>query len=205
MKIRNKILSLILTLSLVFTVSAPIYAHNDSNALNSTGNDIYLDDVVSSENMDFLLKLEQIFEYVELDNDNLILNLTEKELIEKYNFNQDEVYKINELLVANKSFTTNQSNENYIKPQVYVKDWKIHFSAIEVQDYFLAAAQIGPAAIVLALTALGSVVPGVGTVVGILGAGAIAYTVTQALAQHRGMYIGITWNGIFPNPDMGVK
>lgn len=44
----------------------------------------------------------------------------------------------------------------------------------------------------------------IGFAIGLFSAGSIAYTVIQAATLGKGFYIGITWNGPYPNPDMGT-
>ena len=92
--------------------------------------------------------------------------------------------------------------------RLHVEDWKIYFDLGDVHAFLFAAAQVGPAAIMAALSALGSVYPGVGTVVGaivgLFGGGTIIYWVFQAVALEKGLYIGVDWNGPFPNPAIGL-
>ena len=92
--------------------------------------------------------------------------------------------------------------------RIHVKNWKVYFTYNDVMATLFAAAQVGPAAITAALTALGSAYPGVGTVIGaaigLFGGGTIVYWVLQAAANKQGFYIGIDWNGAFPNPAIGT-
>lgn len=224
MKRFKKLLSAFLVLSLILVGSVPIYANDVEEQNYTSDNDVYLEDYINEEDKQFLNKLKTIYEHVELENQELVLNLDENELVEKYNFKQNDLDRLNEILdfsypsqnVADKSIlgldelNVNDLNiDQSVNPYIYVKDWKIHFTSADVQDYFLAASQIGPAAIILALQGLGSVLPGAGNVVaavvGLIGAGTIYYYVVQALTLNRGMYIGISWNVPFPVPAIGLE
>ena len=44
----------------------------------------------------------------------------------------------------------------------------------------------------------------IGAAIGLFGGGTIVYWVLQAAANKQGLYIGIDWNGAFPNPAIGT-
>lgn len=77
---------------------------------------------------------------------------------------------------------------------------------------FLWAAQIGPAALIAEIEAVSlmlggpvsAVVAAILSAVGICSFGDLAYLVIQAAANDQGIYFGIDWNGVFPNPTQGT-
>lgn len=183
-------------------------------------NSIRISDYLTQDDLQFIKNMEQIYPYFEL-GDQGQLNLTEpiSSLKSKYNLDDSFISRLQEVLDANLLRADLLNNIHVVEPQtlsinreikplLHVNDWKIYFTYDEVVGTLLSAAQVGPAAIVAALTAMGTIYPGVGNVVGLLvgliGGGAIAYEVFQAVANRKGLYIGINWNGIFPNPVVEV-
>ncbi|QSZ27663.1 hypothetical protein ACETAC_01805 [Aceticella autotrophica] len=103
------------------------------------------------------------------------------------------------------------SSKNVISPMLSVSGWKIYFTYNDVVNYLGAAASAGPIYMIAALDALGVLTGGaVGTVIDlildIVGAASMAnlcYLAIQAMHYHEGIYIGIEWNGVFPNYVQG--
>lgn len=197
----KKLISTILSLSLLFSMSVPAFA---SAAEETAGSDgglvISLDDMLDNEDWAFLEKLETILFAFELDESNhLALSLSTQELITTYNFSQTDLNRLDKMLSYQQSYD-NGVNMSYPVTRVHVEDWKIWLDAGDVHALFFSASQVGPAAIVAVFTALTSVYPLVGTIVGLFGGWFIVYYVGQALALNKGIYIGIDWNGPFPVP-----
>ena len=68
-----------------------------------------------------------------------------------------------------RSISETSIENNGLNPElrrIHVKNWKVYFTYNDVMATLFAAAQVGPAAITAALTALGSAYPGVGTAIG---------------------------------------
>lgn len=201
----KKLLSVFLSLVMIFTLSVPAFAADASAAENTQV--ITISDYVTPEGQAFLDKVESIFPYFTLDENNkLAISLSEEDLTSTYGFTSSDLVQLNDLL----AFQSNAVDRGSNIPQtrLHVSDWKIYFDNADVHAFLLAAAQAGPAAIMAALSALGSVYPGVGTVVGaivgLFGGATIIYWVFQAVALNKGLYIGIDWNGVFPNPAIGL-
>ena len=79
----------------------------------------------------------------------------------------------------------------------------MYFTYDEVIDLFLAAASIGPAALVASLSALGTSIGGpvggaISAIVGYISGADFMYLVLRASAMEKGIYIGIDWDGNFP-------
>lgn len=99
-----------------------------------------------------------------------------------------------------------------VSPMVEVKDWKVYFTLDEVKMYFFAAASTGPVALAAALDSVAFLLGGpvsatIAIVLSIIGAATLVnlcYLITQAVVLKKGIYIGITWNGAFPNYTQGT-
>lgn len=162
----------------------------------------------------FMNKLEGIYPYFQLDdNGALFLELDSNQLMSEYNFTSKEVVRLDNIIKDQNigaSYANKYLNENEmaIQPLVHVKNWKIYFEAYEVPMYLGSAISAGAPAVIASIASLGSVVPGIGNIIG-LAAGVwagteILYHATQALVNKQGFYIGLTFNGVFPNPDIGT-
>lgn len=164
---------------------------------------------LSREDYEFFRKLEKVFPYFSESNGVYSFDLTDLELKENYSYSDEDVSRIHKLISdMNRVKSYYQSNPTIYKDRVYVDNWKIYFNYDETTGLLLSAAQAGVPALVAALTALGSVYPGVGNILGLItglwSGGSLAYTIIQAAAMHKGVYIGVDWNGPFPLPAMGT-
>jgi len=204
----KKSISFLLAICMVCTFSLPTFAAEANlSAAERNRRQVTIGDYINESDKPFFEKLTKIYSTFELDeNNNLVLTLTDTELAENYKFTSTEIEQIHNLIKFQHNAIIQEGNAP--ASRLHVSDWKIYFDVYDVHSYLFAAAQIGPAAIMAALSALGSVYPGVGTVVGaivgVVGGGAIIYTVFQAVAMNKGVYIGIDWDGPFPNPALGT-
>ncbi|MDK6804521.1 hypothetical protein [Aerococcus sp. UMB7834] len=221
-KKKLSVITSILAISLPIFINVPVSVRaieqNEQVGLQQESNQKYsISDHITNEDKKFMEKYSATYSQFELDSEGkLLLGLTDDQLINDYNFSNSEVEKIHEIInyqhtnVDNAKNMTSNGDTSIVTPYLHVSDWKVYFTYDDLVMYVSSAAQIGPQAIVAALAGLGSVVatPGVGTVIGtaigLFSAGTIAYQVTQALANQQGWYIGVTWNGAFPNPDSGT-
>lgn len=168
---------------------------------------LFLSDHLTQENKDFLNKLSTIYDEFEL-SDNGILSLKSplSEIQAKANFNDAEMENLRNLLDFNKVNPVGEKDT--VMPRIHVSGWKIYLTQSDVQTFLAGAAAVGPAAIIAALSALGSTVPGVGTVIGailgVVAAGDLCYLVLQAISANKGIYIGVEWNGIVPSYTQGL-
>lgn len=121
--------------------------------------------------------------------------------------NEDGSLTLNENLYADKSAEEKEYIQLILKStsktapdikhleDVYVKDWKVWFTYVEVRDTFAAAVSVGPAAVIAALQVIGTMFPGVGNavmaVVGAFGGTAICVSIAYSLAHKKGWWIGI--------------
>lgn len=165
---------------------------------------------ISETDKEFMNKFAKGYALFILDDKGkLYVEATDQEILEVTGFNQSELARFRSLIKLGNQFTaTDKAESGLIIPYVHVSDWKVYFTYNDVQLFLLAAAQVGPAAMTAALTALSTMVsPGVGTVigivVGIVGAADLCYLVIQSQFRGQGIYIGIDWNGIFPNYAQG--
>lgn len=202
-KLTSIIMSLVLIVSTAGTVLA---ADTEVSNIAYTISD-YMDD----DAIEFMQKMTSVYNYFSLNEDGILtVSKTEEEIQSIADFSDAEMLLYNEMLQYNQSHpaSTNPGTPS-VSPRITVEDWKIYFTYEEVQMYLSAAAAIGPAAMTAALTALTTVVsPGVGTVLGaIIGyvvSADLCYLVIQAGLNQQGIYIGIDWNGIFPNYTQGT-
>lgn len=207
---------MILAICFSFLVSNVAFAQ-ENKPINFSGNiNIKISDYLSKEDLNFIKEMEKIYSYFDFDSKgDLILTKSIDELKDEYGFDEVFISRLNTVLNSNlskqisKSVSEKSIKDNSLSPdRIHVKNWKVYFTYDDVMATLFAAAQVGPAAITAALTALGSVYPGVGTVIGavigLLGGGTIVYWVLQAAANKQGLYIGIDWNGVFPNPAIGT-
>lgn len=108
--------------------------------------------------------------------------------------------------------TKELSGDTTVNLMATVKDWKVYFSLDEVKMYFFAAAATGPVALAAALNSVvfllgGPVATTISLVLTIIGTATLVnlcYLITQAVVQKKGIYIGISWNGAFPNYAQGT-
>ncbi|MEK3978887.1 hypothetical protein MKY37_07270 [Psychrobacillus sp. FSL K6-2836] len=91
--------------------------------------------------------------------------------------------------------TKELSGDTTVNLMATVKDWKVYFSLDEVEMYFFAAAATGPVATTISLVL---------TIIGTATLVNLCYLITQAVVQKKGIYIGISWNGAFPNYAQGT-
>lgn len=213
---------------IIVTNSAPIVAsaqENDNSSyvdleqqgvkLDSGYEVVNLSEQLSQEDKVFMEKLETIYSEFHLnENNELVLLKSASDLKSEYGLNNQDIEKISEMISFQKENSkikqSSESQDNMISPMLHVSDWKVYFTNNDLKMYLSSAVQAGAPAVVAALAALGTTVatPGVGTVIGVAiglyGASTIMYQVTQALANGQGWYLGVSWNGIFPNPDSGT-
>lgn len=102
-----------------------------------------------------------------------------------------------------------KSRNNSMQPYFHVSDWKLYFAYDEVISTFYTAAQIGPAAVVAALTGLGTAIGGpagamIGIIIGSISGADLMYLVIRAVALKKGIYIGLDWDGPFPVYTQGT-
>lgn len=201
----KKIIALVLSLAMVFTLSIPAFAAEPVSSNNTQI--ISVGEYLTLEDQAFFDKLESVFPYFALDDNNkLFILLKEEELTSSYGFSANDISRLHDLLAFQHDAIDGVLNVP--QPQLHVADWKIYFTNDDVHSTLFVAAQGGTAAVMAALSALGSIYPGVGTVVGavvgLIGGGTIIYYVFQAVALGTGLYIGVDWNGPFPNPAIGL-
>jgi hypothetical protein len=133
----------------------------------------------------------------------------------KYSLDDAYIKQLNALLAfAQKRTPVNMSSQikGTVSPDVYASNWKVYFTNSDVNAFLFASAEIGPAALDAALDGIATMMGGpVGTVIGlvldVIGAASMAnlcYLIVQAEYNGEGVYIGIDWNGPFPNYTQGL-
>lgn len=165
---------------------------------------------ISENDKGFMSKFAKGFELVSFDTTGkLFVDASDQEITEVTGFNQSELARFHSVIdLGNQLTSSNGEGNELVTPYIHVSDWKVYFTHNDVQTFLVGAAHVGPAAITAALTALSTMVsPGVGTVigliVGVVGAADLCYLVIQSQIRGQGIYIGIEWNGIFPNYTQG--
>lgn len=224
----KKIFIFALSLVLAFSMVSPSFASGLTVEKKSTQpTDGYLLELDErTENFLKIYTTSGIMTEITTDNTGnmILLNSDVNYLMEKYNLDIEFIELLNAIIDdANaKGLTKGLANadrasisppeDTIITPMVYVEDWKVYFSNDEVKMYFFAAASIGPAALAAALNSVvfmlgGPVATTISLVLSIIGAASLlnlTYLVIQAGTQGKGIYIGVTWNGVFPNYTQGT-
>lgn len=183
-----------------------------------------ISDLLSEEQKGFLKKLQNVFgKFYFDDNGFLKLNITYEELQGNYGFCASDIEQLDNILnavgqinskgVNNEQFNTGSFNigTGEIKPNIFVENWIIYFTYDDVTGLLVSAAMAGPAAMYAALNAIAYLTTGAGGIVvtvlstlGLAGLADFCYLVIQAEVRHQGVYIGIVWNGVFPNIVQGT-
>lgn len=206
------ITSVLATLMLLIVLPTKVNASTQPISTYSSRNVIQMSDYLTKDDLEFMTKLQSIYPYFAIDNNGkLYLTLEINELKSKFQLDEQFIQKLNDILqssISNNNLHSYSIGSNLGLRRVFAKNWKIYFSYEEVESLFVAAAHIGPAAMTAAFAAIGIMYPVfgsiVGTVIGILGGGTICYWVLQAATRRQGLYIGVDWNGPFPNPAIGT-
>lgn len=158
-------------------------------------------------------KLNQVldkYSFVEDENGmmKLTFSLTKEELVNQYNFTSEEaerllreVYYAPELL---------KEDPGYNGERLHFSKGIIYFNRGDVEQTLNWAASLGPAAMYGVLVGISSGLGPAGTlassVLGVIGLPSLAsfcYVVLQAVANKQGVYLGLTFNGGFPNIQFG--
>lgn len=148
------------------------------------------------------------FQFSNGDSGRLILSVTSDELINNYGFTFEESKAILDAV----RFAYLPKQPDLYQSRMHIDGGKIYFTYDDVVAFLSSAAQIGPAAMYGALVGLGTVSLGpvggmVVTALGVIGAPGLAeftYQVVQATINRQGVYIGVEFNGIFPNIVSGT-
>ena len=147
-------------------------------------------------------------------NDEFILLL--KEIVKDANNKgvlQGGQEQLNTRLTSSQSSSIYNPIQNVVSPQVFLQDSKIYFTQADIDLYLFVAAGIGPEALAAALSALaflfggpvGSIITFALTLIGIGTLTNLCYLIIQAKVNKRnGVYIGLNWDGIFPNYSQGT-
>lgn len=99
-----------------------------------------------------------------------------------------------------------------VTPNLHVSDWKIYFNQDDIQQYLFVAAGIGVPAFIVALEGIslilgpaGPIITTILTIAGYSGMANLCYLVLQSKYNNqKGVYFGISWNGVFPNLTQGT-
>lgn len=213
---------LILTLSSTFASTAGVI--NSVEQMPAKGNYYITLDQKSEEYLKTLTSSGVMSEVSTDTNGIMLLKQSDEYLKSKYNLDTEfiRIFKasINDLNTRKKNHVIYQQNSNIatsssagnVTPFIEVKDWKLYFTQSEVAAFFSAAATAGPAALMIALDAVMTMIGGpAGTVLSVIldivGAASITnlcYLILQSAYTGKGVYIGIDWNGPFPNYTQGL-
>ncbi|WP_371068862.1 hypothetical protein [Sediminibacillus sp. JSM 1682029] len=154
---------------------------------------------LSQSEQEFLDKVISVGEFfVPNKKDNTLdISLTKKELINDYNFSEEDYKKLNDNVL---NYKLPQASKRTVTPQFHVENGALYISHTDLVGGafgLVAAAQAGPYALQAALIALGSATSGpVGTVVttilGILSVPSLTTLsgmIIWALGSGQGVYI----------------
>lgn len=172
-------------------------------------------DNLNASELEFLNKVQDIFPYFIFDEvGNLVLELSEDELIQVYNFNEEDIKYLNQAmgLAADLGPVTLETKmNNSIDSKIHFNDWKVYFTYDDMVAILLTAATAGPAAVYFALVGLGSLLGPVGTAlvaaVGVLGIPSLldfCETILEASIKRKGVWLGVEINFIIPRITCGT-
>lgn len=206
----KKIISLLMSLLLIFTMSSTAFAAEYRTDAENNAGVVFSNSSFSEEDRAFFEKMSLVFDgYTTNKAGEIVFTYSNNSLYE-LGFTESEATR---LAALNATICgTVLSDEDSVSSRMFVEDGKIWFTYDDVMAFLFAAASVGPSAMYAALVALGSVSLGpVGTaiaaIVGVIGAPSLAsfcYQVIQAVANQQGVYIGVEMNGIFPNIVSGT-
>lgn len=157
-----------------------------------------------------------VFNEFAIKNNKLTLKDNVQIIQKRYNLNDNQLQLITGIIEqAPKLVDENigsQLIEGTITSRVHVSNWKVYFTNNEVNEFFFAAASIGPASLYAAIVSVSTAIAGpagtvLSTVASILGAASLSrlcYLILQANKLKKGIYIGVQWNGKFPNHTDGL-
>lgn len=197
-------------------VSGSVYADSVTNESTQVqNNEVKLSDSFTEQDNIYLDKLTKIYsEFSLTESGYLELNISDQELKESYSFTDEEIGILRESVDfqhqnRDKYYNYTENGSPTVTPYLHVSDWKVYFTYDDLVMYLSSAIQAGAPAVIATMASMGTMTatPGVGTIMGVLAglysAGTVIYEVTQALANKQGWYIGVDWNGNFPNPTTG--
>ncbi|WP_206921972.1 hypothetical protein [Alicyclobacillus suci] len=207
-------------LTIAMVTGAPVFAATQTSQatilVSTTTSSSTQSFVPSQAAQDFLGKMISsglINEFSFDQNGKLTLNDSISDLASKYNLNSSDVANLQAIINAAQSYgsESTSSSKTGIQPQLSYSGGTVYFSHDDVDAYLFAAASVGPAALMAALDALatltgGPVGAGLSLILDVLGASSLAgftYMCVQAEYNGQGVYIGLTWNGVFPNISYG--
>lgn len=161
----------------------------------------------------FFQKMGQVLDKYSFEEDangmlRLTFSLTKNELLNQYNFTNDEADK----LLADVYYAPKVLKEDpgYNGERLHFSNGIIYFNYEDVVQTLNWAASVGPAAMYGVLVGISSGLGPAGTiagsVLGVIGLPSLAgfcYVVLQAVANRQGVYLGLTFNGAFPNIQFG--
>ena len=148
---------------------------------------------MSSQQKDFMIKLEAMFDEFVFENGSLNLKRPIEEIKQIYLLNDFDLEMINNMKKIDK-LAKQQPPSN-----VYIEDWKLCFDYGELNVWLFAAASAGPTALIAAFEAIGAALGGpigvvVASIVAALGGAnpiQICGEIVTACAHGWGWYIGV--------------
>lgn len=209
----KKLLSVILSFTMIFSMSVTAFAHESTTAkaIQDTKEIKFSLNDINENDKAFLNKMSQVFDGYITNKSGAIEFTYNDEQLSNICFTQSEIIKLTEINNTVCGTVLSKEPNSPIYTKMFVEGGKIYFDNVDVQAFLFAAASVGPQALYSALVALGSTLGPVGTaiaaVVGIIGAPSLAsfcYYIIQAAYYDQGVYIGIEMNGIFPNIVSGT-
>ncbi|WP_139074879.1 hypothetical protein [Paenibacillus elgii] len=235
----NKVIRVI-ALGTIFTLVTPFAAQAATTAPQrtvapqavSTSSSINVNFAPSAEASRFVKQLTDSGLAKEIQRDsvgNIVIPVSDQELMSKYHYNQADIQTLKYILKAannNKeqiakasqaaeAFVNDSGARHFgdVSPNLSFSSWTVHFSNSDIKMYLWAAIAAGPDAVILAITALatltgGPIGTGLSLVWGVLGGASISifmYYCTIAIANNKGVYIQINWDGVFPKPVIDTE
>lgn len=201
----KKLISVVLSLALVLSFSASAYAASPSDeptlVVTSSG--------LSENDKIFMKKMLSVLDGYVTQDGEITFTYSNADLL-SLGFTSTDIATldtINSSVCGVISDTPSDVTSNMPAPLIFVEDWIVYFEPGEVVDFLLAAATIGPEALYAAFVGVGTLVGGpvgsaITAIAGLLGLasfGSLCYLIMQAVANGQGIYVGVKFNGAFPN------
>jgi hypothetical protein len=164
--------------------------------------------------VNYMLTSGLIKEFTLDSNGQLSLKESLSSIQQQYHLDATSMQELQQVMsgAQRPSNTSSTIGVGHISPQLSYSNGIVYFSHSDVQQILYTAASIGPAAVAAALEAFGTLTGGpigtlIVTIIAIIGAPSLinfTYDIIQAEFNNEGVYIGVQFNGGFPNIVTGT-
>ncbi|MCL6446128.1 MAG: hypothetical protein K6T83_22235 [Alicyclobacillus sp.] len=187
-------------------------ANDTPQSVSLSNSQIFTPSPQAEQFVNYMITSGLIKEFTLGSNGRLTLKEPLSLIQQKYHLDSAQMSNLEYILNESQEYANISPSVGRISPQLFYKNGIIYFTHSEVVATLFAAASLGPEAVVATLETLGTLTGGpIGTaivaILSAIGAPALSqftYYIIQAYYNDEGVYIGISWNGIFPNIVTGT-